>query len=284
MFPSICPCGINRFAWLDKQKIFVLSNFTCIYKHAGQHGPFTTYPDANGEPEVMLERPGIRRYIWKHAVDLNRILHHLIAAGGTFSGKKLQICKPSVQILGRWSKWLRTRQRPGQSYPRMASIQECQRSKTIMGLCGTICIRIPNYSQIASNITSTWRKGKDFKWTETCQQSFDTLKGLITSAPALLPIGYTFRRPIILSVDSSHMGVVIILSQLDHHGRKRQSRYGSLPFSAIEVNYFQPKLELYGLFCAMRHFRLYLVSAKNVRVEVDAKYIREILNEPETAT
>ncbi|KAF8442226.1 hypothetical protein L210DRAFT_3347529, partial [Boletus edulis BED1] len=35
-----------------------------------------------------------------HAIDLDRILHRLAEAGGTFSGKKLQICKPKVQILG----------------------------------------------------------------------------------------------------------------------------------------------------------------------------------------
>ena len=63
------------------------------------HGHSTTYLDANGEPEVIPERPGVKRYIWEHAVDLNRILHCLIEAGGTFSGKKLQICKPSVQII-----------------------------------------------------------------------------------------------------------------------------------------------------------------------------------------
>jgi hypothetical protein len=49
-------------------------------------------------------------------------------------------------------------------------------------------IWIPNYSQIASGITSTWRKGVEFAWTEECQEAFDTLKDLVTSAPALLPI------------------------------------------------------------------------------------------------
>ena len=36
MFGSICPCGIEGFAWLDKQEIFVLSDSACIYECAGQ--------------------------------------------------------------------------------------------------------------------------------------------------------------------------------------------------------------------------------------------------------
>ena len=36
MFGSICPCGVEGFAWLDKREIFVLSDSTCIYEHAGQ--------------------------------------------------------------------------------------------------------------------------------------------------------------------------------------------------------------------------------------------------------
>ena len=36
MFGSICPCGIEGFAWLDKQEIFVLSDSACIYERAGQ--------------------------------------------------------------------------------------------------------------------------------------------------------------------------------------------------------------------------------------------------------
>ena len=36
MFGSICPCGIEGFAWLDKREIFVLSDSACIYECAGQ--------------------------------------------------------------------------------------------------------------------------------------------------------------------------------------------------------------------------------------------------------
>jgi hypothetical protein len=49
----------------------------------------------------------------------------------------------------------------------------------------------------------------------------------------------------------------------------------------VEATYSQPKLELYGLFCALRHFCLYIIDAKNLIVEVDAKYIKGMLTELE---
>ena len=48
-----------------------------------------------------------------------------------------------------------------------------------------------------------------------------------------------------------------------------------------ESCYSQSKLELYGLYRALRHWRLYLVGAENLHVEVDAKYIKGMLNEPD---
>ena len=100
-----------------------------------------------------------------------------------------------------------------------------------MGLCGTVWIWIPNYSQIASSITATWNKGVEFVWTEECQEVFDILKELVTTAPTLLPIDYKCDRAIIMSVDSSYMGVGMILSQIDEKGKHWPLWYESLPVS-----------------------------------------------------
>jgi hypothetical protein len=204
-------------------------------------------------------------------------------AGTTFSGKKFQICQQQVMILGQAvgvNGWEPDTKRVNAIKESPAS-RNAKEARQFMGLCGTVRIWIPNYSQIASSITSTWKKGVEFTWSEECQEAFDTLKDLVTSAPALLLIDYQSDRAIIISVDSSYMDVGMILSQLDEKGKHRPSRYGSLPVSKVEATYSQPKLELYGLFCALRHFRLYIIGAKNLIVEVDAKYIKGMLNEPE---
>ena len=48
-----------------------------------------------------------------------------------------------------------------------------------------------------------------------------------------------------------------------------------------KTRYSQPKLELYGLYRTLRHFRLYIIGVKNLIIEVDAKYIKEMLNHPD---
>ncbi|KAI4294707.1 hypothetical protein K525DRAFT_182144, partial [Schizophyllum commune Loenen D] len=51
--------------------------------------------------------------------------------------------------------------------------------------------------------------------------------------------------------------------------------------SERESRYSQPKLELFGLYRALRHWRLYLVGVKTLHVKVDAQYIKGMLNDPD---
>ena len=125
------------------------------------------------------------------------------------------------------------------------------------------------------------RKDTEFIWDDRREKAFNTLKGLVSLAPALRPIDYKSSNPIILSVDSSYVAVGFILSQLDDQGRRRSAWYESLPMSEVESRYSQPKLELFGLYRALRHYRLYIIGVKNLYVEVDAKYIKGMLNLPD---
>ena len=68
---------------------------------------------------------------------------------------------------------------------------------------------------------------------------------------------------------------------MDKEGRRCPARYGSLPINERESRYSQPKLELFGLFRALRHFRFFVVGVKRLVVETDAKYIQGMLNAPD---
>ena len=246
-------------------------------------GPKTQYLDQDGNPETIPENPGIRRFIWEHAQDVHRILHRIGCAGATFSGKKMQICRPKVIILGQ--KCTQEGREPEdakvdkiKNWPPLKTIRDV---RAFLGLCGTMRIWIKDYSMIIRPLTMIWRKNQQFTWDEDKEEAFQKLKELITTAPVLRPIDYSLDNPIVLSVDSSKIGVGFILSQIDEQGKKRPARYGSIPFNDRESNYSQPKLELYGLFRALRAYRYFLYGAKNLHVEVDAKYIKGMLNQPD---
>ena len=246
-------------------------------------GPESQYLDENGEPETIPGNPGIRRFIWEHTNDVHRILHRVGCAGATFSYKKTQICRPEVVILGQ--KCTPEGRLPADEkitkildWPRPRTVKDV---RSFLGLCGVVRIWIHNYSMIIRPLTELWRKNTTFEWTEARENAFQSLKKIITSPPALRPIDYNSSNPVILAVDSSYLGVGMILSQMDEHGKKHPSRFGSIPFNEREANYGQPKLELYGLFRALRAFRRYLVGVKSLQVEVDAKYIKGMLKRPD---
>lgn len=232
-------------------------------------------------PEVLPDNPGIHRFIWEHAEDVHRIVHRVEHAGGTFSPEKSQVDRQTALITGH--KCTPEGRLPDSqkiekvlNWPTLTTVKEV---RGFLGLCGTVRIWIKNYSEIARPLTELIRKTEDFIWDERREQAFNQLKTLITTAPALRPIDYSSNNPVVLSVDSSIIAVGFILSQLDDLGRKQPARYGSLPMNEREACYSQPKLELFGLFHALRAYQLYLVGVKHLRVEVDAKYMKGMLNE-----
>lgn len=246
-------------------------------------GPTTQYLGPDGKPEVLKENPGICRFIWEHAQDVHRIVHRVGHAGGTFAPVKVQLARPEVLIVGQ-------RCTPQGCLPDTQKVEKIlfwPTLKTVkdvrgfLGLCGTVRIWIENYSAKARLLTELVRQDSDFTWDERREEAFNTLKQALTTAPALQTIDYLSERPVVLFVDSSIIAVGFILSQHDDKGRKRPTRYGSLPMNEREARYSQPKLELYGLFRTLRAYRLYIIGVKVFHVEVDAKYIKGMLNDPD---
>jgi hypothetical protein len=54
-----------------------------------------------------------------------------------------------------------------------------------LGLCGTVQIWIPGYSQMNRKLTELYNKDEEFVWTEGRIEAFESLKKAVSSAPAL---------------------------------------------------------------------------------------------------
>lgn len=169
-------------------------------------------------------------------------------------------------------------ERPGRSLPPLTTVKEV---RGFLGLCGMVRIWIENYSLITRPLIKLAWKDEEFVWDETQEEAFQTLKQLVTTVLTLKPIDYTIDNPVVLSVDSSFIAVGFILSQEDEKGRKWSACYDSIPMNKHEAHYSQPKLKLYGLFRALRAYWLYLIGVKNLKVKVNAQYIKGMLNEPD---
>ena len=246
-------------------------------------GPASRYLGADGKEERLKSNPDIRRFVWEHLNDLHRILHRIGEAGGTVSGKKMQLCKSEVEIVGqKCSSSGRTptdlRAQRVKDWPTPINLTEV---RGFLGLCGTVRIWIKDFSLITRPMVELTRKDREFVWGPSQELAFQRLKILVSQAPALMPIDYKCGRPIYLSVDTSIHGIGFVLSQDNKHGKRVPARYGSLPLSGAETRYGQSKLELYGLFRALKEYKVYLVGAPKLIVEVDASCIKGMLNNPD---
>ena len=59
------------------------------------------------------------------------------------------------------------------------------------------------------------------------------------------------------------------------------SRYGSIAWNKQESRYSQAKIELYGVYRCLRALRIYLIGLPTFNIEVDAKYIKGMINNPD---
>ena len=131
-------------------------------------GPKSRYLNSKGEEEKIKENPGIRRFVWEHLNNLHHILHRIGEAGGTVSGKKLQLCRSEVEIVGQKCSCqgrepTDTRAQRIKDWPTPANLTEV---RGFLGLCGTVRIWIKDYSRIASPLNDLTRKETEFKWGE----------------------------------------------------------------------------------------------------------------------
>ena len=246
-------------------------------------GPLTRYERPDGSFETIPENPGIRRFVWEHMNNFNRILQRMKKVGGTFNGKKLVVCAPSAVVVGHRCSY--EGRIPDESYvQRIKDWPACRtvtEVRSFLGTCGVLRIFIKDYSKRTRKLVHLTRKDVPFQFGEKEQTAMEDLKDAVVTSPALKPIDYQCGREVILAVDSSVIAVGFILLQLGGDGKRYPSRFGSIAWNDRESRYSQAKVELYGLFRALRSYRIWLVGLETFTVEVDAKYIKGMLSNPD---
>ncbi|KIY60867.1 hypothetical protein CYLTODRAFT_363612, partial [Cylindrobasidium torrendii FP15055 ss-10] len=65
-------------------------------------GPALAYLDKNGQPEMLPENKGIRRFVWEHVNNVLRIVQRMKYVGGTYSGTKTLVCAEEFMVVGHW--------------------------------------------------------------------------------------------------------------------------------------------------------------------------------------
>ena len=142
---------------------------------------------------------------------------------------------------------------------------------------------IRNFARRTHPLTILTQKDHPFIYGPEQIAAQEDLKQGLLDSPALRPINYNSDAPVILAVDTSHHAVGFHLCQCDEDDpRKRQyARFGSITLNDRESRFSQPKLELYGLYRALSALKMYLIGVRNLVIEVDARYIKGMLTNPD---
>ena len=247
-------------------------------------GPASRYVRANGTYET-IPNSDIRRFVWEHFQTLNRIVQRMKYAGGTFSGLKLHLCAPEITVLGHRCTYEGRLPDPS----RVAAIRNWGPCHTLsdvrafLGTVGVLRIFIRNFAHRAHHLVQLTRKGVPFEFGPLQLAAQEDLKAALLESPALRAINYNSPAPVILAVDTSFIAVGYHLCQCDEDNPRKRfySRFGSITLNDRESRFSQPKLEIYGLYRTLRTLRLYIIGVRNLVVEVDARYIKGMLQNPD---
>ncbi|ROT67416.1 hypothetical protein C7M84_014497 [Penaeus vannamei] len=123
---------------------------------------------------------------------------------------------------------------------RFPTPREVKHVKSFLGLAGFYRPFIKGFAKIADPLSRLLTKDASFAWTAEHQQSFDTLKSLLTRSPVL--IFPDFQLPFTLATDASCTGLgAALMQRID--GRLRPIAYASRKLNAAETRYSVTDLE-----------------------------------------
>ena len=250
-------------------------------------GPPEKYVLSDGTEERIPENSGIRRFIWEHFQNLNRVVQRIKYSGGTFSGFKSTLCAEEIVVVGH--RCTPQGRLPDHKYidkiSKWGPCKDLSEVRAFLGTIGVCRMFILHFAKRANPIVQLTRKGVPFHFGPEQIAAQEDLKAALLASPALRPIDYSSDSPVILAVDTSPIAVGFYLCQANEtNPRKRYfARFGSIPLNDRERRFSQPKLELYGLFRALRAYKIFIIGVRNLIIETDARYIRGMLSNPDSA-
>jgi hypothetical protein len=235
----------------------------------------------DGKYETIEENKGIRKFVWEHFQNLNRIVQRMKYSGGTFSGIKLALCVERFWVVGHCC----TSEGQIADESRVDAIRNWGPCKTLsevhafLGTVGVMWIFIRNFAHRVHHLVKLTRKDVDFEWGEAQDIAQKDLKMALITSPALKPIDYSSEAPVILAVDNSYIAVGMFLCQCSstNLNQRTYSRFRSITPNDREARFSKPKLEIYGLYQALKAYRMRVIGVRNLVIETDARYIKEML-------
>ena len=146
--------------------------------------------------------------------------------------------------------------------------------RSFLGLAQFCSKFVPHFATVTSSLWDLTKQDSQFKWGDTEESAFQTLKKHLCQAPvmAYFSVGAKTR----LTVDASPVGLGAILEQQQPDGAWRPIYFASRKTSAVESRYSQFEREALAVYWACKKFHLYL-SGSHFEIRTDNKALLRTL-------
>ena len=175
--------------------------------------------------------------------NLQQVFERLLSAYLKLKAKKCHLFHKSVEFLG----YVVSEDGVATDPSKIAAVknwstpQNLTEVKSFLGLCSYYRRFISNFAAKAKPLNKLTEKGVNFRWTEECQASFDSLRHALISAPILAHPD--FSQPFILDTDASDVAIGAVLSQVQN-GMEKVIAFASRTLSKAERKYCVTRKEL----------------------------------------
>jgi hypothetical protein len=142
---------------------------------------------------------------------------------------------------------------------------------SFLGLASYYRRFIQDFSKIAKPMTRLLEKGKVFKWSQDCQDSFEKLKKRLTTAPVLVFLDLSKKFDIYCDASRRGLGCVLMQDGQVVLYASRQSR-------KHEENYPTHDLELAAVVHTFKIWRRYLIGHQ-CEIYIDHKSLKYIFTQ-----
>ena len=221
---------------------------------------------------VIQDLPGVGAYLddvvvvadcWEdHLTRLRDLFQRLEEAGLVINLKKSVFGRGTVTYLGHTVGG-------GSVRPKQANVEAILAFPTprtrkevmkFLGMAGYYRRFCKNFATVATPLTNLTSPAQPFKWTTSCQTSFNNIKAFLVSEPVLKTPDY--QSPFHLQIDASGVGVGAVLLQPD----PISSILHPVAFFSAKLNKHQKQYstiekEALSLILAVKKFQCYLQSS-----------------------
>ena len=153
----------------------------------------------------------------------------------------------------------------------IAKPKNVKQFESFIGLVNFFGRLIPRFSELVYPLNELRKKGVTFHWSKQCDDSFETLKRVISKAPVVQP--YSLQKEATLTTDASKFTLAAVLTQNGH-----PVIYISRHLSDAEKNYSNIEREALAIVWAVTRLKDFLLGRK-FSINTDHKPLQFLFGE-----